>query len=332
MTYLILRFSTLGNLAMMVPVLSSLSRRYPQDKFVVVSKKDLSAVYQAYPNVLFHQARVKGLGLRGVYRLYKELLVYQPDAVVDLHDVLRSKILSMLFRLHHTPVHVIDYGRWEKWKILLRGYRGETVPTEFQRYQQTFQRLGLESDDSFTSIPVDPLAQTAIQHRLGVHNVYRIGFAPFAKRASNMLSYRKSKEIIQQLSQRPDTHIYLFGAGEVECEVLRQWAGLYDNVESVAGQLTLAEELELMRELDVMLCMDSANQHLASLVGLRAVSVWTATHPKMGFFGWKQREEDCIQRELRCRPCTMHGARYCHFFNFACKNINTQDICQKLFH
>ena len=40
MRYLIIRLATLGNVEMTVPVVASLSRRYPNDRFVVASKKD----------------------------------------------------------------------------------------------------------------------------------------------------------------------------------------------------------------------------------------------------------------------------------------------------
>jgi hypothetical protein len=90
-------------------------------------------------------------------------------------------------------------------------------------------------------------------------------------------------------------------------------------------------ELELMRKLDVMICMDSANQHLSSLVGLRAVSVWCGTHPMIGFAGWKQKPEDIVQRnDLRCSPCTCHGTNHCRYGNFACRDIKAETIVQQI--
>ena len=113
--------------------------------------------------------------------------------------------------------------------------------------------------------------------------------------------------------------------------MLRQWSCVFPNTVSVAGQLKLEQELELMRMLDVMICMDSANQHLSSLVGLRAVSIWCATHPMIGFAGWKQRPEDIIQRhDLRCRPCTCHGTNHCRYGNYACRQIEAETILQHI--
>jgi ADP-heptose:LPS heptosyltransferase len=94
----------------------------------------------------------------------------------------------------------------------------------------------------------------------------------------------------------------------------------------------LAEELELMRSLDAMICMDSANQHLSSLVGLRAISIWCATHPMIGFAGWKQKADDMIQRQdLRCRPCACHGANHCKYGNYACREIEPETIIKRIY-
>ena len=49
MTYLILRLATLGNVAMTVPVVASLSRRYPDDRFIIAAKKDLGAMFAGMP-------------------------------------------------------------------------------------------------------------------------------------------------------------------------------------------------------------------------------------------------------------------------------------------
>ena len=74
----------------------------------------------------------------------------------------------------------------------------------------------------------------------------------------------------------------------------------------MAGKYSLDQELALISRLDLLICMDSANMHFASLVGTRVLSVWGATHPYAGFYGYHQDPEDCIQLDLpslfRIRP------------------------------
>lgn len=329
MTYLIIRLATLGNVAMTVPVIASLSKRYPDDRFIVASKKALGDMFVSMPNVEFSEID-NHINWRGIVHVWR-MLRNRVDRVIDLQRTPQTLFLDLLMRMSGKRVTRIHYGRLSKQLICLLGWGKRNLSTEFERYSDTFARAGLITDNLFESLPINPQAAKHIDHRYGQKEGQWIGVAPFAKSKSNMLPYRVTKELIHRLSQQPNTRLFLFGAGMVECEMLRQWASVFPNTTSVAGQLALSEELELMRKLNVMICMDSANQHLSSLVGLRAISVWCATHPIIGFKGWKQKDEDIIQRnQLRCRPCTCHGTNYCRYGNFACKNIDAETIIKHI--
>ena len=329
MTYLIIRFSTLGNVAMTVPVVASLSRRYPDDKFIVASKKELGAMFAQLPNVEFYEVN-NHLKWKGVVQLWRDLKD-RVDSVIDLQDWHRTRILDLLMQLSGKRVTKVHYGRLRKQLITQLGWLRRQLPTEFDRYQDAFRRAGLKTDTDFEALPVNQAAAKVVKERFGKKQGRWIGIAPFAKSRSNMLPYRVTKEVIQKLTDDPKTRVFLFGAGRIECEMLRQWSSVFPRTESIAGSLQLEEELELMRQLDVMICMDSANQHLSSLVGLRAVSVWCATHPMIGFMGWKQKPEDIIQRnDLHCRPCTCHGTNHCRYGNYACRKIKAETILKQI--
>ena len=329
MTYLIIRLATLGNVAMTVPVVASLSKRYPDDRFIVASKKRLDAMFTAMPNVEFREVdnHLDWKGVLNLWRVWRN----EVDAVIDLQNVLRTRVLGSLMLLSGKRVTRVHYGRWQKHLITFWGIGKRQLPTEFERYEDAFRRAGLKTDDAFESLAVKVEAAKNVKTKYGEKEGRWIGLAPFAKSRSNMLPYRVTKDVIEQLTADESTRIFLFGAGAIESEMLRQWASVFPRTESVAGVLKLDEELELMRQLDVMICMDSANQHLSSLVGLRAISVWCATHPMIGFMGWKQKPEDIIQRhDLRCRPCTCHGTNHCRYGNYACRQIEAETIIKQI--
>ena len=329
MTYLIIRLATLGNVAMTVPVIASLSRRYPNDRFIIASKKDLASMFASMPNVEFREVD-NHLGWKGVFAIWRAWRD-EVDAVIDLQSVLRTRVFGSLMRLSGKRVTRVRYGRIRKHLITFWGIGKKQLPSEFARYKDAFQRAGLETDDRFEALPVHGAAKQLVAEKFGPKEGRWIGLAPFAKSRSNMLPYRVTKDVIEILTRDEHTRVFLFGAGEVECEMLRQWSSVFPRTESVAGQLKLKEELELMRQLDVMICMDSANQHLSSLVGLRAISVWCATHPMIGFAGWKQNPQDIVQRhDLRCRPCTCHGTNHCRYGNFACREIDAETIVKQI--
>ena len=145
------------------------------------------------------------------------------------------------------------------------------------------------------------------------------------------LRSEKMEQVIKALSERENTSIFLFGGGMTENEQIERICATYKNVQPAKSQQGLKGELALMSQLDVMLSMDSANMHLASLVGTRVVSIWGGTHPFAGFLGWNQKAEDCIQLNLPCRPCSVYGNKPCLRGDYACMNdIVPSQIIEKL--
>ena len=88
---------------------------------------------------------------------------------------------------------------------------------------------------------------------------------------------------------------------------------------SLAGNIKFEDELFFISQLSVMLSMDSANMHLASLYGVPVVSVWGGTHPFLGFLGWGQSINNCVQIQLACRPSSVFGNKSCPN-HLACMN------------
>ena len=168
-----------------------------------------------------------------------------------------------------------------------------------------------------------------------------VGVAGVAKGWTTSAATERMEKVIALLIERlPECHIVLFGGGGKEREKMEEWADKFDNVvlaseEIKACGLTfdspLKNELEVMRSLDVMVSMDSANMHLASLVGTRVVSIWGATHPWAGFLGWGQSEDDCVQRhDLKCRPCSIYGNKPCLRGDMECMNISEEEIAKRI--
>jgi ADP-heptose:LPS heptosyltransferase len=92
------------------------------------------------------------------------------------------------------------------------------------------------------------------------------------------------------------------------------------------GKLNLEKELLLISYLDVMLSMDSANMHLASLVQVPVVSIWGATHPSLGFYGFNQDLNNVVQIDLDCRPCSVYGNLPCQRGDYVCLERISEDL------
>ena len=158
-----------------------------------------------------------------------------------------------------------------------------------------------------------------------------IGIAPFAKHRGKIYPIELQEQVVAHFAANPTVKVFLFGGGKEEQEVFDRWTKKYPSVTSLIGKLNLSTELNLMSYLDVMLSMDSANMHLASLVGIPVVSIWGATHPYAGFMGWKQQPDHTVQLDLSCRPCSVYGQKPCFRGDYAClMQITPRQVIEKI--
>ena len=337
MKLLIIRFSSLGDVAMTVPVVDSLARQYPGIDITVLTRTKFAAFFQSLPpnaHVRAVDLKTAYAGLGGMLRLGRELSREGFTHVADLHDVLRTKLLRGRFRLHKAEVAVIDKGQKEK-RALTRRYRKvmRPLPTTFERYRDTLARLGLTFEPRFKSIYPDGQADiTGLLHLTGEKGTNRwVGIAPIVRHKAKAYPPEQMERIVSRLHHLKDVHIFLFGGGHLEESVAHTWASTYKGVTSVIGKLSMVQELALMSHMDVMVTMDSGNMHLASLVGTPVVSIWGATHPYAGSLGWGQTADNAVQVDMPCRPCSVNGHRPCYRGDYAClKRINADAIMQKI--
>lgn len=334
---LVIRFSAIGDVAMTIPVVYSLATQYPQHEITVLSREALRPLFQNLPhNVKFIGADLTGKhkGVSGLNRLYSQLKSFHFDYVADLHDVLRSKYLCFRFKLSGVPVATIFKGRARK-KELVRQYNKVLRKQEssFERYADVFNRLGLPVLLDFTSIYGSGKGDfSLIEAVVGVKgNQKWIGIAPFAKHTGKIYPLELQEQIIAHFAADSEVRVFLFGGGVAEQAVFNRWIAKYPTVTSMIGKLNMSTELNLMSHLDVMLSMDSANMHLASLVNVRVVSVWGATHPYAGFMGWRQLPTHAVGIDLPCRPCSVFGQKPCFRGDYACLyGIRPEQIIEKI--
>ncbi|MDR3094096.1 MAG: glycosyltransferase family 9 protein [Bacteroidales bacterium] len=334
MNVVILRFSAIGDVAMTVPVVDSLARAHPDDRFTVVSQPFLNPLFAHCPdNVQFEGIDLKGKhkGVAGIYRFYKKMRQNHYDAVADLHDVLRTKLLRFFFRCSGLKVRHIDKGRAEK-RRLVAGKKRQQIKTSVERYADVFRALGLSVKVDFNSIYGAGKGDlTKIEIFAGAKTGKWIGIAPFAKHTGKIYPLERTEQVVAQLAGREDTTLFLFGGGEHEKQTLETWANKYPHIIRVAGKLKLADELVLISHLDVMLSMDSANMHIASLTATPVVSVWGATHPCTGFYGYRQLPDNAVQVDLPCRPCSVYGNKPCRRKDYAClMQISPEKVIEKI--
>ena len=325
-----MRFSALGDVAMTVPVLRALLQQHPDCSVCVVSNQAYAPLFEGIDRLTFFGAELQGKhrGFLGLLRLYAQLRKAGPyRAVADLHHVLRSQVLGVLFSLAGLHVVRLQKGRKEKNDLTRRHHKQlAPLPTAFERMVQVFASLQL-------NVVLSQAVQlSTVPGTRSAQRVYKIGIAPFAKHAPKTYPILQMKALVELLHQRPEFSIRLFGAPGKEATILSGWQAEFSGVESMAGRFSLKEELAQLRQLDAIITMDSANMHLASLYDVPAISIWGATHPYAGFMGWGQLPGNAVQVELSCRPCSVFGNKPCFRGDHACmQRITPETIVERLY-
>lgn len=324
---LVFRFSALGDVAMTIPVIKAVLQQNPHLLITYVSTAFVQPLFDGIERLKFYPVDLKGphKGLKGLYALSRELKRnVDIDAIADLHDVLRTKVLRTFLWSSVKKIVVIDKGRKEKAELTrIKAKKLRPLKSTFQRYADVFTRLGLSADLKKAERYQRPLPLALEEYK--AQGFRLIGIAPFARHAEKMYPPEKMQEVVSLLAGEDETRIFLFGS-KAESAVLDSWADTHKSVISLAGKMSFSEELAHMAALDLMISMDSANMHLASLFGVPVISAWGATHPFAGFYGWNQDEANAVQVELYCRPCSVFGNRKCYRGDHACMHAITPQM------
>ena len=322
---LVIRLSALGDVAMTVPAVYSLARRYPTLQIDVLTRPFFARLFVDPPaNVHLIAADFKGeyKGVCGLWRLLRRLTALRPDGVADLHNVLRSWVIDAWFRLRGVRVAMVDKNRRSR-RNLFRTKEPQRNFTE--RYADVFAALGFPVTLDFTSLFAEGGAVPPC-----VPPTPCVGIAPFARYGNKTYPPEQMRRVVELLCSR-GVGVWLFGSRGAEAATLEAWAAAIEGCESVAGRYTIEEELALMSCMDVMVSMDSANHHLASLAGIPVVSIWGSTTPACGFMGYGQPAANALCLDLPCQPCSVAGKPACPKGHLDCLNrLEPQTIADKV--
>lgn len=335
-----MRLSAMGDVAMTVPVLRAFVKQYPTVKLTVISRPFFKPFFDGIPNLEFFafDEKERHKGFLGLLRLFKDLKKLEIDAFADLHNVLRSKVVSLLFALSGKKRATVDKGREGK-KELTRAENKifKQLPTMFERHAKVFEELGLPVDLSSRSIgtefPKKAVLSAEITDLIGENYQKLIGIAPFAQYDSKVYPLDLMQEVIAKLAENKDQTILLFGGGKKEIEILDSLSEPFKNVINVAGKIKFQQELKLISNLDVMLSMDSGNAHIAAMLGVKVITLWGATHPYAGFLPFNQTLENALtsdRNQYPKLPTSVYGNKIVEGYQDAMRTISPKKVVKKI--
>ncbi len=316
---LVYRFSSFGDVLISIPVILSALEAYPALHITYLTR------HQFIKYIPKHK-RLRGIGIKleqdyagllGIYRLYHKIYSLGPfDLHIDLHNVLRTKILNLFFLSRKIKTYTLHKNRKPK-REYVSGRNRTVLPRTMELYQKVFEkaefRFPIENFGNNLFPEITPAGKS--------EKTIQIGIAPFAKHATKRWPLQNFTNLISLLNKEWDIQFYIFGSF-MEIEEANSISG--PNITNLCSLQNPAEEISIIKQLDLMVSMDSANMHLADILGVPVISIWGGTHPDIGFRPSFQNDENIISalKHLDCQPCSVFGKSKCSLRSdpFLCLN------------
>ena len=321
---LIIRLSAFGDVAMVVPAVRVLRNKYPELKITVLTKEIFSSLFNQIDDINFLFFKQKHKSIKGVFSLSKEINKIKPDQIIDLHNVIRTKLLRIFLSFRINNFRVLNKGRRQKIS-LIKGGPLIKLKSMHQRYLEALElSTNKLSFDSFIYYKKLNISQMNLKL---AKNKKLIGIAPFAMHMCKQYSLNKILKIIELLEI--DYNILIFCAEGEEEKLIKTKSNLH----IISSKYSLADQMAVMSNIDIMLSMDSANGHIASLFGINVITLWGATHPYVGYAPFGQPEKNSLLPDKKLfprTPVTIYGANCPKNYVDAINSIKVEDIVKRI--
>ncbi len=305
--FLIIRFSSIGDIVLTTPVIRSLRKKYPGEEIYYLTKKRFEEIVETNPYI------DKVLGLRNDINETIEILKAEKfDYVIDLHNNLRTFRIKKA--LKGVPFYSFNKLNTRKW--IYTNFKINVMPPKHivDRYMQTLETLGVSNDgqglDYF--IPEKDVVKDSdipFSHSQGYISIV-IGAAHFTKK----LPVAKLKKLCEQI-QYP---IILLGGHEDFYNGLEIAKVDPVKIYNACGKFSLNESADIIRKSSLVISHDTGLMHIAAAFKRNILSVWGNTVPSFGMYPYNTSYEVFQVNKLWCRPCSKIGFDKCPLGHFKC--------------
>lgn len=319
---LIVRFSSLGDIVLITPVIRSLKMTYPQAQISLVTKKEFADLIQFIPQLDQVIIFDPGDGLKGLWRLIKRVRAEEFDLLVDLHANRRSKLLSLLSHAHRR----VKYNKL-RLRRYLRIYLGVNLLPRRSHiidfYFKPLRRFSLITYDHSLHLEVNKdIEERAINflYQAGIkEDDLVIGLCPGSKWPTKRWPAERFAMVGDSLMEM-GMKIIIFGSHDEINLCNKVELTMKHNPLNLVGKTSLVELVPLIKQCTVLVTNDSALMHLAAGLDVSVVAMFGPTTLDLGF-GPVGQGHIVLRKRFFCRPCSSHGSKRCWLRSHKCMEM-----------
>lgn len=317
MKFLVIRFSSIGDIVLASPVLRCLKKQVLTAEVHFLTKSSFKAVTISNPFVdkFFYYDN----NINDVIDLLKN---EDYDYVIDLHNNFRSNKVK---RSLGVKSYTIDKLNFEK--FLLTRLNINIMPKRHitKRSLDTIAGFGVIDDEAGLDyfIPEEDLVKES-----DIPASHHAGYIAIVVGASYHTKKLPVHKLIA-LCESIDHPIILIG-GREDARVGEEVASSENGkVYNACGKFNLNESADLVRRSKLVISHDTGLQYIASAFNKKVLAIWGSTSPRLDVEPYysktflstqKEKPYENIIRlpELWCQPCSKYGKKKCPLGHFKC--------------
>ncbi len=320
MKFLILRFSSIGDIVLTTPVVRCLKKKFPDAEIHYATKKAFHSIVQHNPSI----SKIHLLD-NSVLELVSQLKQEKFDYVIDLHNNQRTFLIKTLLRVKSFSFNKINFEKW-----LMVNFKINRLPNKHivDRYLETCASLGVVNDDEGLDYF---LAKEDVVDRNTFPIAFQKEYAAWVLGAKHNTKKFPSEKISNVLAQLQMPVILLGGKEDVEeGEKIAQQANGTTQIYNACGKFSLSQSASLVQQAKLVVTNDTGLMHIAAAFKKPTISIWGNTIPEFGmspYYGTKEIVNTKFEvKGLSCRPCSKLGYNSCPKGHFNCMNLQDEKL------
>ena len=272
MKFLIIRFSSIGDIVLTTPVVRCLKKQVATAEVHYLTKSSFQPILAANPyidKVHYLQDDLTGM----IAALQKEDF----DYVIDLHHNLRTLKVKRGLGKQSFSFNKLNIEKW--WYTNFKRDRMPDVHI-VDRYLDTVSSFGVKNDGAGLDYFIPPADQLKPNDIPTSHQAGYVGLVIGAALATKKLPLHKLKEICVQAR-----HPLILLGGPEDVDVATELAAIDPiKIYNACGKFNLNESADLVRGAKRIVTHDTGLMHIAAAFKRPILSVWGNTTPEFGMY------------------------------------------------
>jgi len=308
---LLIRFSSIGDIVLTSPVSRMIKTQVSGAEIHYLTRKKFNSLLEFDPHI--DQVHLFDDNLQAIIM---ELKKENFDLILDLHNNLRSRIISMA--LNRPTVH---FPKENIRKLLYVRFKTDLLPQLHivDRYLQTAQILGVVNDNKglgFYPCECESVSEADLPEFF--RNRKFVIFSIGGTHATKRMPARKWVEILSWIP----VPVMIIG-GQEDWEqgeaIIKENPGFQgQHIWNTCGQFSIGGSAYLIQMSALVLTHDTGMMHIASAYKKPTVAIWGNTTPRLGMYPYQTEFIHMEVQDLSCRPCSKIGYSACPKVHFHC--------------